>query len=190
MEKLSLHKPLQSPPPFLRRRPLRRRSLLLLPRFFFAPSVCLSPPLRYARVSSSSDPIGFRSDRGGSVSRSSSAFLEWRRGLWGGFISRSRRLGFLLVNREVSPFFLRFCCRWWRLVVSSWLSSSPDLLFLCFMEVGSGGAETASYFDAQISEIFGVSGLFSRSSSIRLHVVTSGGVSWPDVWSFFFWFSA
>lgn len=75
-------------------------------------------------------------------------------------------------------------------MVSSWLSSSPDLLFLCFMEVGSGGAETASYFDAQISEIFGVSGLFSRSSSIRLHVVTSGGVSWPDVWSFFFWFSA
>ncbi|KAL0683807.1 hypothetical protein Bca4012_050655 [Brassica carinata] len=41
------------------------------------------------------------------------------------------------------------------------LSSSPDLLFLCFMEVGSSGAETASYFDAQISEIFGVSGLFS-----------------------------
>ncbi|KAF2596202.1 hypothetical protein F2Q68_00009440 [Brassica cretica] len=53
------------------------------------------------------------------------------------------------------------------------------------MEVGSGGAETASYFDAQISEIFGLSGLFSRSSSICLHVVTSGGVSWPDVWSFF-----
>lgn len=70
------------------------------------------------------------------------------------------------------------------------LSSSPDLLFLCFMEVGSSGAETASYFDAQISEIFGVSGLFSRSSSICLPVVTRGGVSWPDVWSFFFWFSA